>query len=267
MSLSPIDILGPEGHIARRLPTYESRPEQIEMADAVMKAIASKQHLVVEAGTGVGKSFAYLVPAILAAGQETGDKKRKKIVVSTHTISLQEQLIHRDIPFLNAVLPIEFSAVLVKGRSNYVSLRRLQGAWERSSTLFERDEEVAQVRELRAWSRETTDGSLADIDFRPIGTVWDEIRSEHGNCLGRRCPTHEECFYYKARRRVWNADLLVVNHALFFSDLALRREGASVLPEYDVAILDEAHTLEAVAGDHLGISVTSGQANYLFNKL
>ncbi len=267
MSFSPLDILGPEGHIARRLPTYESRPEQIEMADAVMNAIASKQHLVVEAGTGVGKSFAYLVPAILAAGQETGDKKRKKIVVSTHTISLQEQLIHRDIPFLNAVLPIEFSAVLVKGRSNYVSLRRLQGAWERSSTLFERDEELAQIRELRAWSRETTDGSLADIDFRPIGTVWDEIRSEHGNCLGRRCPTHEECFYYKARRRVWNADLLVVNHALFFSDLALRREGASVLPEYDVAILDEAHTLEAVAGDHLGISVTSGQANYLFNKL
>lgn len=267
MNLSPVDILGPEGHIARRLPAYESRPEQIEMADAVMKAIASKQHLVVEAGTGVGKSFAYLVPAILAAGQESGDKKRKKIVVSTHTISLQEQLISRDIPFLNAVLPVEFSAVLVKGRSNYVSLRRLQGAWERSGSLFPNDEEIAQVRELRAWSRTTTDGSLADIDFRPIGSVWDEVRSEHGNCLGRRCPTHEECFYYKARRRVWNADILVVNHALFFSDLALRREGASVLPEYDVAILDEAHTLEAVAGDHLGVSVTSGQANYLFNKL
>ena len=265
--LTPADVLGPKGFIARRLTNYESRPEQIEMADAVAAAIAEQRHLVVEAGTGVGKSFAYLVPAILAAGQQPPDRKRKKIVVSTHTISLQEQLIARDIPFLNAVLPIEFSAVLVKGRSNYVSLRRMQGATERSSVLFEKEEELIQTRELRAWSRQTTDGSLADLDFRPLGTVWDEVRSEHGNCLGRRCPTYDDCFYYKARRRVWNADLLVVNHALFFSDLALRREGASVLPEYDVAILDEAHTLEGVAGDHLGVSVTSGQANYLFNKL
>jgi ATP-dependent DNA helicase DinG len=267
MSLTSDDVLGPKGYIARRLPNYESRDEQLEMATAVAEAIALKTHLVVEAGTGVGKSFAYLVPAILAAGQTAEGEKRKKIVVSTHTISLQEQLIGRDIPFLNAVLPIEFSAVLVKGRSNYVSLRRLQGAFEKSNVLFGEDEEQSQIRRLREWSRVTTDGSLADIDFRPLGAVWDEVRSEHGNCLGRRCPSHEDCFYYKARRRVWNADVLVVNHALFFSDLALRREGASVLPDYDVVILDEAHTLEAVAGDHLGITVTSGQVNYLFNKL
>ena len=97
--------------------------------------------------------------------------------------------------------------------------------------------------------------------------MWNEVQSEHGNCLGRRCPTYQNCFYYQARRRVWNADLLVVNHALFFSDLALRREGASLLPDYDVVVLDEAHTLEAVAGDHLGLSVSSGQLEFLFNKL
>ena len=127
MTLSVADVLAADGHVARRLKTYESRPEQLDMANAVASAIADEQHLVVEAGTGVGKSFAYLVPSILAATQKKkDDDKRKRIVISTHTISLQEQLIQRDIPFLNSVLPVEFSAVLVKGRGNYVSLRRLK---------------------------------------------------------------------------------------------------------------------------------------------
>jgi ATP-dependent DNA helicase DinG len=113
----------------------------------------------------------------------------------------------------------------------------------------------------------TTDGSRSTLDFAPLPGVWDEVQSDHGNCLGKKCPTYAECFYYKARRRVWNADVLIVNHALFFSDLALRREGASILPDYDVVVFDEAHTIEAVAADHLGISVTSGQVEYLLNKL
>lgn len=268
MSLASVDVLGESGRIAQRLKAYESRPQQLDMAAAVERAIAQGEHLVVEAGTGTGKSFAYLVPAILAATatQGTGGK-RKKIVVSTHTISLQEQLIEKDIPFLNAVLPVEFSAVLVKGRSNYLSLRRLRGAAQRAGHLFARPEEAQQLDQLLTWSRKTNDGSLADLDFKPLPQVWDEAESEHGNCLGRNCPTYDDCFYYKARRRVWNADLLVVNHALFFSDLALRREGASVLPDYDVVILDEAHTVEQVAADHLGLSITSGQLEYLLNKL
>ncbi|MBI1347202.1 DEAD/DEAH box helicase [bacterium] len=238
------------------------------MAAAVSKAIADGQHLVVEAGTGTGKSFAYLVPAILAATAEQGTSSTKlRVVVSTHTISLQEQLIGRDIPFLNAVLPVEFSAVLVKGRSNYVSLRRLQGAVQRSHTLFARPDEVDQMQELLSWSRQTTDGSLSDLSFKPLPAVWDEVQSEHGNCLGKNCPTYNDCLYYKARRRVWNADVLVVNHALFFSDLALRRDGASVLPDYDVVILDEAHTVEQVAADHLGLSISNGQLEYQLNKL
>lgn len=271
MKLDAVGILGTEGRIAARLSNYEHRPEQLEMAQAVEAAIAAKSHLVVEAGTGVGKSFAYLVPAILAATAHQGEKekapKRKPIVVSTHTISLQEQLIGRDIPFLNSVLPVEFSAVLVKGRSNYISLRRLAAAGERAPAIFSKQEELQQLGEILQWSSRTNDGSRSSLSMRPKPEVWDEVQSEHGNCLGRNCPTYEECFYFKARRRVWNADLLVVNHALFFSDLALRREGAQILPDYDVVILDEAHTVEAVASDHLGISLTNGQFEYLLNKL
>lgn len=267
MSLDSQQVLGEGGHVARRLSAFESRPQQLEMAAAVERAIQSGQHLIVEAGTGTGKSFAYLVPAILAAtaGQGEGGQRRK-VVISTHTISLQEQLITKDIPFLNAVLPVEFSAVLVKGRSNYISLRRMKGAVDRSGSLFSQPEEMDHLQKVVEWSRGTTDGSLSDLSFRPISTVWDEVRSEHGNCLGKSCPTYESCLYYKARRRVWNADVLVVNHALFFADLALRREGASVLPDYDVVVFDEAHTLEQVAADHLGLSVTGGQIEYLLNR-
>ncbi|MCA9029367.1 MAG: DEAD/DEAH box helicase [Planctomycetaceae bacterium] len=267
MSLTPSDVLQAEGLISRRLERYESRPEQIEMADAVLSAIQNSEHLIVEAGTGVGKSFAYLVPAILAATEKASEEgKSQKVVISTHTISLQEQLIQRDIPFLNAVLPVEFSAVLVKGRGNYLSLRRLALANEKGRSLFD-TEESRQLTALREWAAQSYDGTLADLDFKPVPQVWDEVRSEHGNCMGRKCATYNDCFYYRARRRVWNADILVVNHALFFSDLALRREGASVLPDYDVAIFDEAHTLEDVAAAHLGMSVTSGQFSFLFNKL
>lgn len=267
-------ILGPSGRIAQRLRQYEQRAEQLQMADAVAEAISTQSHLVVEAGTGVGKSFAYLVPAILAAtasqnqsDDEKTEKKRTRIVISTHTISLQEQLIGRDIPFLNAVLPLEFSAVLVKGRGNYLSLRRLKGAVERAPAMFVNEQPLEQLGKILKWTQTTTDGSLASLDFRPTPEVWDEVQSDHGNCLGRKCPTYDDCFYFKARRRAWNADLLVVNHALFFSDLALRRDGASILPEYDVAIFDEAHTVEAVAADHLGVSVSMGQIDYLLNKL
>ncbi len=262
------EVLGPEGRIAQRLSGYESRTQQLEMAAAVELAVAQQKHLIVEAGTGTGKSFAYLVPAILAAtaGQGT-EAPRRRIVISTHTISLQEQLIHRDLPFLNSVLPVEFSAVLVKGRSNYMSLRRLKGTVARSNTLFADPAEMQHLEQLVEWSRKTGDGSLADLSFSPASRVWDEVQSEHGNCLGKNCPTYNQCFYYQARRRVWNADILVVNHALFFSDLALRREGASVLPDYDVVILDEAHTIEHVAGDHLGLAISSGQIDYHLNRL
>jgi ATP-dependent DNA helicase DinG len=277
MELSVSNILGPDGRIAVRVPNYEHRPQQLEMAEAVAGAILGKRHLIAEAGTGVGKSFAYLVPAILAATKaEAGksdnkdsddEKPAPKIVVSTHTISLQEQLIQKDLPLLNAVIPREFSAVLVKGRRNYISLRRLNLALQRSDSLFNDDEQLAQLRQIRKWSNTTADGSLSDLTFRPLGQVWDEVASDSGNCMGRRCPTYNQCFYYKDRRRAQNAQILVVNHALLFSDIALRRAGVSILPDYNVVILDEAHTIEGVASDHLGINVTSGQVEYTLNKL
>ncbi len=281
--LSAADILGPKGRIAARLPDYELRQEQLDMARAVGKAIRGCGHLVVEAGTGVGKSFAYLVPAILAtatpgdkASPQTGQdsstpddtkKPPRRVVISTHTISLQEQLTGKDIPLLNSVIPLEFTAVLVKGRRNYLSLRRLKNALGRANSLFTRHDEFQQLRQIDAWAKQTSDGSLADLDYRPQPAVWDEVASDHGNCMGRQCPHYNDCFYYRARRRMQNAQLLVVNHALFFSDLALRRSGANILPDYDVVVLDEAHMIEAVAGEHLGLSVASGQVDYVLRKL
>jgi len=282
MDVSAADILGPGGRIAARLSNYECRPQQLEMAEAVSRAIASKRHLVAEAGTGVGKSFAYLVPAILAAteaeavaaggspaGSSTGEPPvaTPKVVISTHTISLQEQLIQKDLPLLNAVIPREFSAVLVKGRRNYLSRRRLELALARSQSLFNDDKQLQQLRNIRKWSMTTTDGSLSDLSFQPFGQVWDEVTSDSGNCMGRRCPTYNQCFYYRDRRRAQNAQILVVNHALLFSDIALRRAGVSILPDYNVVVLDEAHTIEPVASDHLGINVTNGQVEYVLNKL
>jgi ATP-dependent DNA helicase DinG len=265
--LSSSEILGPQGRISARMERYEHRPQQLVMAEEVTEAIRTKQHLIVEAGTGVGKSFAYLVPVILASAAGEEGKPRKRVVVSTHTISLQEQLIQKDIPFLRSVMPLEFTAVLVKGRRNYLSLRRLKNAMSRAASIFSQPEEFDQLRRIEGWSKETGDGSLSDLDYRPLPQVWDEVASDAGNCMGRNCPTYKDCFYYRARRRVSNAQILVVNHALFFSDLALRVQGASILPDYDVVVFDEAHTMEAVAGDHLGLSVTSGQVEYLLNKL
>tara|TARA_Y100001978_G_C23689883_1_gene434091 strand:+ start:224 stop:2230 length:2007 start_codon:yes stop_codon:yes gene_type:complete len=270
------DILGPEGRIAARLENYEQRPEQQEMALAVEEAIRAKKHLVVEAGTGVGKSFGYLVPAILAATEDelsedpTNEKKgasTQRIIISTHTISLQEQLLGKDIPLLNSIIPREFTTVLVKGRRNYLSLRRLQTARNRAVSLFHEPGEFEQLEQLHRWSGQTSDGSRSDLDYMPQAIVWDEVASDSGNCMGRNCPRYKDCFYYQSRRRMDHARILVVNHALFFSDLALRRAGASLLPEADVVIFDEAHTMEEVASSHLGLSASSGQVQYVLQKL
>src|SRR6516225_2770249 len=261
--MSNASILGPDGAIAKRLGNYEERPQQLQMAGAVADAISGQHHLMVEAGTGVGKSFAYLVPAIQAAAAD----KDCRVVISTHTISLQEQLVRKDIPFLQGVLPEPFTATLVKGRANYLSLRRLRGAQQRSGALLAEPSTVEQLRQIGRWSRQTHDGSRSDLPFQPPPAVWDLVESDSGNCLGRACPDYNGCFYYRARKQMHGAQLLVVNHALFFSDLALRRQGASLLPDYKVVVFDEAHTLEDVASDHLGIQISRGAVEYLLNKL
>jgi ATP-dependent DNA helicase DinG len=260
--MSSSTILGTDGIIARRLPGYEQRPEQLEMAAAIERAFGASRHLLVEAGTGVGKSFAYLVPAIQRA-TATGER----VLISTHTIALQEQIIGRDIPFLQAIWPDEFTAVLVKGRGNYLSIRRLVEASERQNLLFARPEHMAELHRIEDWAYKTTDGSLTDLSPAPDPAVWELARSEHDNCLGRHCPHYAKCFYHAARRRAEHAQIMVVNHALMLSDLALRRAGASILPDYDIAVIDEAHNFEAVASEHFGLSVSQGQVRHLLNRL
>ncbi len=209
--LTPSEILGPSGRIAARLPNYEHRPQQMQMAEAVAQAFRQGGHLIAEAGTGVGKSFGYLVPAILHATEsellgdadDDGDEDppRLRVIISTHTISLQEQLLAKDLPLLRSVIPREFTAVLVKGRGNYLSRRRLGGALAKANNLFRQETEFEQLRQIRDWAEKTGDGSLSDLSFRPAGTVWEEAASESGNCLGRNCPTFKDCFYFRARRR------------------------------------------------------------------
>ena len=256
------DILGTGGAISDHLPGFESRPQQTEMAAAVARAIENGTKLLVEAGTGVGKSFAYLVPGILATAA-----KDFRIVISTHTINLQEQLIRKDIPFLQTVIPQEFKPLLVKGRGNYASLRRLRVAQQKASSLLETAGAVDQLVQIGRWSRKTTDGSKSDLPIQPYESVWDLVRSDSGNCMGRKCPHHAQCFYFQARKKVFGANVLVVNHALFFADLALRRAGGAMLPDYQAVIFDEAHTLEDVAADHLGLSISQGGIEYTFNQL
>ncbi|MCA9269451.1 MAG: helicase, partial [Planctomycetales bacterium] len=193
--------------------------------------------------------------------------KQQRVVISTHTIALQEQLIDKDIPLLREALGVEFSAELVKGRQNYLSLRRLKNASQRQKSIFPYRESLQALQGIENWAYETDDGSLSDLPVAPPIDVWEKVRSEHNNCLGRRCPTYDMCFYQQARRRAERAQILVVNHALLMADLALRAEGVSVLPDYDRLVIDEAHTLADVATEHFGVRVLNSQAQSLLGAL
>ncbi len=257
-----VRLLGAEGPIASALPAYETREEQLSMAEAVEKAMFSSRHLVVEAGTGVGKSFAYLVPAVLAAKQ-TGSR----VIVTTHTIALQEQLIAKDIPFLEAHLGIDFNAVLAKGRSNYLCIRRLQQASQHESSLFEESEALKDLNRIIDWAYATAEGSLQDLEPQPRGDVWEKVCADRSNCRGSRCEYYRKCFFQKARRRLREANIIVANHSLFFSDLTLHAKKGGFLPQYDAVVFDEAHSVESVACEHFGIEVSNYSVKYLLNSL
>jgi ATP-dependent DNA helicase DinG len=262
VAVNVANLLSTEGAVARRLDGFEPRPQQVEMAAAVERAMECRTHLLVEAGTGVGKSFAYLIPAIKRIVEH-----RERVVVSTNTINLQEQLVEKDIPLLNAVIPEEFTAVLVKGRNNYVSLRRLKLASERQERLFGDEETRHSLHLIEDWAYHTRDGTLSTLPPLPRHSVWDFAQSDSGNCMGRRCPTYQKCFYQAARRRMQNGDLLVCNHALFFADLALRSAGVSLLPPHQHVILDEAHAVEDVAAEHFGARVAEAGVRHLLHLL
>jgi ATP-dependent DNA helicase DinG len=253
-------VFAPDGDISRSLANFEVRPEQIEMAVAVQQAFLKGRHLAVEAGTGVGKSFAYLVPAVDLASNGMG-----RILVSTFTITLQEQLVFKDIPFLNRCLPHKFNAVLAKGRSNYLCKRRLNFALRRERSLI--DDADSELDKIRDWAEQTKDGSLSDLPFLPKSRIWDRVSSEHGNCSGRKCLYFRDCFYWAARRRLESADIIVANHALMFSDLVLKEQGASILPDYKFVILDEAHNAEHVAEEHFGIDISNKRIKFVLDNL
>src|ERR1043166_8288983 len=189
---------------------FEFRPQQQQMAVTVIRALETSNHLVAEGGTGVGKSFAYLVPAILFAKQQN-----KKAIVSTHTINLQEQLIEKDIPFLKKHLSVDFDAVLLKGRHNYLCPRRLKKAIENAKSLFDSSEQ-AELRRIAEWAEQTKDGSLSDLNLVPDAKVWEQVCSERGICTPAKCKG-TGCFYQGARKRILAADVVVVNHTLFFT--------------------------------------------------
>lgn len=280
-------MLGPEGPLARSLGArFEHRAEQGALADAVARAMAARSHLLAEAGTGVGKSFAYLVPAILRC-VEHGER----VVVATNTIALQEQLVEKDIPALRAalehagVIPAESAEprggdrhplrpVLVKGRGNYVSIRRLRLASQRQGALFTARGALLQLHQIEDWAYATTDGTRATLPRLTHAEVWTHVESDADNCMGAKCPNNAECFYQIARRAMEKGNLLICNHALFFADLALRtredadgRPGAGFLPRYDHVVLDEAHAVEDTAAEHLGMSLNEGRVQFLLRTL
>ncbi len=261
--INPARFLGPDGPIAEQLEGYEVRPQQVAMSQAIDKAFQDGNCLVVEAGTGIGKSFAYIVAALAEA--LSGD--RNKVVVSTHTISLQEQLILKDIPFIKKASGLDFRAVLVKGRGNYICWKRMQQAIQKGPTLFD-DMNCAEILdEMNQWALGTKEGSLSDLDFIPPRAVWDSVNSDPNTCSGKNCSRHDSCFYQTARKRSFGADVLVVNHSLLFSDLALRQQNGKILPDYKYVILDEAHNVEGVASRHFGLRISNAQVTFLLRRL
>lgn len=268
MSLSAIDTLLPGGPVARAMgDAFELRPQQMEMVKAVSRAMEHRGCLLVEAGTGVGKSFAYLVPAIhrIIAHSE-------RVVVATNTIALQEQIMQKDLPLLERVFPSadgapSFRAELVKGRGNYLSIRRLALASKRQDAIFPDEPTRRSLHVIEDWAYSTDDGTLSTLPPIDRIGVWDKVQSDSGNCMGRRCPNYDKCFYQQARRRMERANLLICNHALFFSDLALRAKNTGFLPPYDHVILDEAHMVEDVASEHFGISLSEGRIQHLLATL
>lgn len=239
---------------------FEERSEQIEMLEAVSQAFTEKKIAFIEAGTGVGKSLAYLLPAIFHC-KKTG----KKCVISTHTITLQEQLLQKDIPFILDSLGIDLEVVLVKGMSNYLCLRKLYDQLDRGS-LFSL-EQKSELEEVQAWVNKTSDGSLSDIPKMPQKMGWDKLNCESDACSFVKCPYYRECFFFKARKKCKDAHLLIANHALILADIGSKQiddEQSSILPDYEYLILDEAHTFEDIATQSLASQVSS---NAILKKL
>ncbi len=258
------EMFGPQG-ILSKAKNFEYRPQQQEMAAGVARALENKQHLVVEAGTGVGKSLAYLLPSVLYAHEQG-----KKALVSTHTINLQEQLFYKDIPLVEKLLPFEFKTTLLKGRQNYICPHRLAKALANAGELFVSSEQ-AELQRIWNWMQKTTDGTLSDFDTEPDFKVWSQVCSEPHVCTSKTCGGNAKCFYQQARKRLIEADVVILNHTLFFTCLGGVDEETTAEDGYlfpnDFVIFDEAHNLELTAARHVGLSFSSGSLRYQLQKL
>ncbi|MBI5095051.1 MAG: DEAD/DEAH box helicase [Candidatus Hydrogenedentes bacterium] len=260
--LSPDELtrsLKPNGKLARALPHFEVRPQQSEMMASVARAFNTDGISVIEAPTGVGKTLAYLLPAV-----QWAIRNRERVVISTKTINLQEQIVLKDIPVLARCIEDRFTCVLVKGRSNYLCQRKLRQALT-ELTLFEDQENGPMLKAIAEWAKTTEDGSLSDLPFVPARDVWERLCSEADTCHVSQCPTPSKCFIGRARREMAKADLLVVNHSMLFADMAVKKElGAftamGVLPSYQRLVFDEAHHIEDSATEYFGAETTRNGA-------
>ncbi len=248
------DFFGPEGLLARCHPQYEFRAGQLEMAEAVERAFREKRHLVVEAGTGTGKTLAYLLPAL---------RSGHKVVISTGTKNLQEQLFFKDIPFLQKHFDPNIHACYMKGRSNYLCRQKLYDL--EHQPVLKGIEEVDQYAHIRQWEKTTESGDRAELTGLPEPiALWPRIDARSDTCTGQKCAQFERCFITQMHRRAGEADLVIVNHHLFFADLAVRKDDfASILPDYHAVIFDEAHELEDIASQFFGTQVST----YRFEEL
>ena len=247
---NPAEILADNGPLAHAIEGFQARPQQQEMATAVARALARGHTLIAEAGTGTGKTFAYLAPALLASG---------KIIISTGTKTLQDQLFHRDLPLVREALGLGIDIALLKGRANYLCRHRLDLA--EGEGRFRARSMVADLVKVRRWSGRTESGDIAELNELPEdAAIWPWVTSTTDNCLGQECPALAECHVALARRAAQEADVVVVNHHLLFADMALKEEGfGELLPEADAFILDEAHQVPEVASLFFGVSLGSRQ--------
>jgi ATP-dependent DNA helicase DinG len=259
MSETLIDkVFGTSGLIAKFHDNYEHRPGQIKMAEEIVRAFEEKRHLIVEAGTGTGKTLAYLVPAIAAALAT-----KKRVVISTGTKNLQEQLMEKDIPFLQNVLPKKFSAAYMKGRSNYACLYRISKADHQP--ILEGLDEMDHFDEVRRWSQVSKVGDRRELTNLPDDiSFWSRVNARSEICLGQKCPDFEPCFITRMRARAEDADIVIVNHHLFFADLSVRgNQYGRVIPDYSAVIFDEAHLIEDIAADYFGVQISNFQIDEL----
>lgn len=252
------NIFGADGLIARSLDAYEYRDGQVRMAEAVALAFEKKRHLIVEAGTGTGKTMAYLTPAVAAA-----IRSKTRIIISTGTKNLQEQLMEKDIPFLKKVLPAKFTAAYMKGRANYACLYRVHKSEDQP--ILDGIDEIDHFREVRDWVRDTKTGDRAELTHLPENLpFWSRINAKGETCIGQKCPDFEPCFITQMRIRAEDADIVVVNHHLFFADLNVRENNfGKVLPDYSAVIFDEAHLIEDIAADYFGVQASNFQLDEL----